>query len=134
MGPFLKESEIRLRFAQRFDDFLTDLDEPALIVADDVVRLELGGGRQQQVAVLHGVGHDHVEADHEEIIALQVADHLIHVRGDGDGIAVVDDELMDRLDLAPLGGRVFSQKGSIQIRHVDVLLLALAQEVSPALV
>ena len=113
-----------------------------MVVADDVVRFKLRGGRKNQVAVFHAVGHDHVEANDVKIVALEIFDDLIDVGRNGDRIPVVEEEQMNRLDRLRwrrvivdqvLACRILSLQCLIQVGHVDMLFLA-GQEVVAATV
>ena len=127
---FGEEVPIGLAFAQRFDHLFADLHVPAVVVADHVVGLKLRRGGQHEVAVLHAVGHDHVKAHDEEVVALQVFNHLVDVGRDGDRVAVVEDQHVNRLDRTAFRGRILREQRVIKVGHVHVLRLALDEVVA----
>src|SRR3712207_3651994 len=66
-SPFCKERPIGLGFTDWFDDLFTNLNVPALIITDYVIRFKLCGSRKDQIAILQCIGHDHVKTNTEEV-------------------------------------------------------------------
>ena len=78
--------------------------------------LQLGRGGQQVVGVVGGVGLEMLQHDGEEVFAREAPHHFRRVRRDGHGVAVVDDQ---RLDRRPEAGRRRPQQVVPDGVHVD---------------
>ena len=88
------------------------------LVHVDVLELRRGG--QHEVGVVGGVGLEVFEHDGEEILAREARRDFARLRRDGDRVAVVDDQRIDR--------RIGMQQVVADRRHVDRARRAAIQE------
>ena len=84
------------RLGHRLDHRPHELQADRAVAPGDVVVLEERRRRQHDVGVARGVGEDLIEDDGEEIVALQPLEHPVLVGHRRQGIAVVDEQHLDR--------------------------------------
>ena len=95
LRKLLSEAAVRPRLALGRHDLPDHLDVVGAVGADDVVALEIGRRRQDDVGVARRVREERVVDDREEILAGEAAAHR-HRVGTGDGRIIRGDE--DRAD------------------------------------
>jgi hypothetical protein len=88
--------------------------------------LELGGGRQQDVGIVGGVGLEVFQHHGEQVFALEAALHLRRIRRDRHRVGVVDD---DGFDLRTEFRRGRPQQVVADGAHVDGARQAARQQV-----
>ncbi len=75
---------------------LADPARPCLVRAQDVLRFQGQGGRQDEVGVARGVGEERVVDDREEVLPREAAAHGAGVRTGHRGVVGRDEERADR--------------------------------------
>ena len=88
--------DIGAGFAEGGDGLVGDLGEEVAVGAHDVFGFEEGGGGEDDVGVVGGVGEELLVDDGEEVVAAEAGEDACGVGRDGGGVAVVDEEGVDR--------------------------------------
>ncbi len=95
LGQSTEDLGVRQCLAHRGDDRCRPLQPVLPVGAVDVVVLEVAGRRQHHVGMAHGVGHDHVDAADEQVLAQQRAAQAVLVRVGAQRVVVVDHQGVD---------------------------------------
>ena len=82
----LRDMEVRTGLARRFDRLLAPLHPVGAVGAVEIVGLEIVRGRQHDVGVARGVGHERVVHDGEQVLAHQTLLHLVDLGAGHDRI------------------------------------------------
>ena len=95
-GEPAEHLDIRQRLAHRRDGGVVGEHVEVAVGLVDVGVLELGGGRQHDVGVVHGVGGERIHYHAEKVLARKSFQHLVRIRAHRHRIVVVDDHGMHR--------------------------------------
>ena len=95
LGELAEEPDVGAGFAGWLDGLLGELDEVVAVGALNVGVFEEGGGGEDVVGVVGGVGKEELVDDGEEVVAGKAAADGVLIGRDGGGVGVVDKEGMD---------------------------------------
>ena len=98
------------------------------IAGVDVPVLQLGGGRQDEVGVVGGVGLEMLQHHGEQVFAGKTLHHLARLGRNRHRVAVVNDQ---GFDLGAEFGRCRAQQIVTDRGHVDGARAPLAQQIGP---
>ena len=128
LRQFPKDLGIRLGLAQWRNGWPIEQHIGVAVAHVHVPVLQLCGGGQHIVGVVSAIGLEVFQHHGKQIVALKTLHHPGRVRGNRDGVAVVDDQRFD-------GGAEILTGGAQQVvadgAHVDRARVSTAKQVGP---